>query len=62
MTTTPSALLDSVQVGMPGSDNEKYPLRDFATVGTRDGALVVTLYDPDVSVVLNSFMLPAGSG
>lgn len=44
------ALLDSVKLPYPGQDEQAlYPLRDFATVGTRDGALLITLYDKDVS-------------
>ncbi|CAO1629781.1 unnamed protein product [Sympodiomycopsis kandeliae] len=42
------ALLDSVKLAYPGDDETLYPLRDFASVGTRDGSLLVTLYDKDM--------------
>lgn len=38
------SLLDRARVRY-GDDGEEYPLRDFASVGTKDGALIVTLYD-----------------
>lgn len=40
------ALLDSVRVE---SGKTTYPLRDFATVGVRDGSLLVTCFDVAVS-------------
>jgi ribosome recycling factor len=42
-------MLDSVKVAYPSDPNATYPLREFASVGTRDGALLVTCYDKDVS-------------
>lgn len=44
-----SGMLDSVKVAYPSDPNATYPLREFASVGTRDGALLVTCYDKDVS-------------
>lgn len=48
----PTALLDPVRVEYPGTGStpvkEHHPLRDFATVGVRDGALLVTCFDPEV--------------
>ncbi|KAN0066421.1 hypothetical protein ACQY0O_000515 [Thecaphora frezii] len=45
------ALLDSVRVEYPGTAGAAkttHPLRDFATVGVRDGSLIVTCFDPDM--------------
>lgn len=45
------ALLDSVKVEYPGtgsSGRSLHPLREFATVGVRDGALIVTAFDADM--------------
>lgn len=45
------ALLDSVKVEYPGTGSSAkalHPLREFATVGVRDGALVVTAFDADM--------------
>lgn len=45
------ALLDSVKVEYPGtgsSSKSLHPLREFATVGVRDGALIVTAFDSDM--------------
>lgn len=45
------ALLDSVKVEYPGtgsSGKSLHPLREFATVGVRDGALIVTAFDADM--------------
>ncbi|PWN40533.1 ribosome recycling factor [Ceraceosorus guamensis] len=44
------ALLDPVRVPLSGtgtSKGEDYPLREVATVGVRDGALLVTCFDPE---------------
>ncbi|CEH11909.1 Ribosome recycling factor [Ceraceosorus bombacis] len=44
------ALLDPVRVPLSGTGNSKgedYPLREVATVGVRDGALLVTCFDPE---------------
>lgn len=38
------SLLDRARVRY-GDEGQEYPLKDFASVGTRDGALIVTLYD-----------------
>jgi len=45
------ALLDSIKVEYPGtgsSGKSLHPLREFATVGVRDGALIVTAFDADM--------------
>lgn len=45
------ALLDNVKVEYPGtgsSSRSLHPLREFATVGVRDGALIVTAFDADM--------------
>lgn len=44
------ALLDSIRVECTSSDGSKslHPLRDFATVGVRDAALMVTAFDTDM--------------
>lgn len=45
------ALLDSVKVEYPGTgsqDKALHPLREFATIGVRDGALIVTAFDADM--------------
>lgn len=45
------ALLDSVKVEYPGTGSagkSLHPLREFATVGVRDGALMVTAFDPEM--------------
>ncbi|PWN52649.1 ribosome recycling factor [Violaceomyces palustris] len=45
------ALLDSVKVEYPGgggSGKVQHPLREFATVGVRDGSLLVTCFDVDM--------------
>ncbi|SNX81389.1 uncharacterized protein MEPE_00094 [Melanopsichium pennsylvanicum] len=45
------SLLDSIKVEFPGtgtSSKSLHPLREFATVGVRDGALMVTAYDADM--------------
>ncbi len=45
------ALLDQVKVEYPGTGSQGkalHPLREFATVGVRDGALIVTAFDADM--------------
>lgn len=45
------ALLDSVKVEYPGTGSQGkslHPLRELATVGVRDGALIVTAFDADM--------------
>lgn len=43
------ALLDAIKVELPsGSSKTLHPLREFATVGVRDSALIVTAFDPDM--------------
>lgn len=43
------ALLDSVKVEFTAEGNKSlHPLREFATVGVRDGALMVTAFDADM--------------
>ncbi|EPQ32020.1 uncharacterized protein PFL1_00218 [Pseudozyma flocculosa PF-1] len=45
------ALLDSVKVEYPGTSGAaktSHPLRDFATVGVRDGSLIVNCFDADM--------------
>lgn len=44
------SLLDSIKVEYPAGSSSKalHPLRDFATVGVRDGALIVTAFDADM--------------
>lgn len=45
------ALLDSVKVEYPGTGSagkSLHPLSEFATVGVRDGALIVTAFDADM--------------
>lgn len=54
------AILDNVRVTIPLSDSSNvagpkrstgstYGIKEFATVGVRDGALIVTCFDPEVS-------------
>ncbi|GAC96650.1 potential mitochondrial ribosome recycling factor [Pseudozyma hubeiensis SY62] len=45
------ALLDSIKVEYSSSSSDSkslHPLREFATVGVRDGALIVTAFDADM--------------
>lgn len=43
------ALLDSIKVEFSSEGTKTlHPLREFATVGTRDGALIVTAFDADM--------------
>lgn len=44
-----TALLDSVRVRQAGEKGSGYALREVATVGVRDGSLMVSCFDAEVS-------------